>query len=89
MWELPNTEGQLSSEEARAFLKRWEINQSHIEPLRKAKHIFTHIEWRMSGYLVTVEEGVSGTSLTWVTRTELQEQLSLPSAFRIYTGCLK
>ena len=43
-----------------------------------AKHIFTHVEWRMTGYLLTVKG--DGAGLTWADRGAL-ESLAVPSAF--------
>ncbi len=55
LWELPNTEGSLSAEQCRKVLEGWNIKAGHIEPLQKAKHIFSHREWHMTGYLVFAE----------------------------------
>ena len=43
-----------------------------------AKHLFTHVEWRMTGYLLTVRG--EGPALTWADRGDL-DRLTVPSAF--------
>ncbi len=56
LYELPNCEGQLTQDEALAVVKEYGFQPIRIQPLAPAKHIFSHVEWRMSGYLVLVEE---------------------------------
>lgn len=56
LWEFPNTNGDLSLEEGEAVLREWGLHVTKMEPLQKAKHIFTHVEWHMTGYLAQVEE---------------------------------
>ena len=47
---------------------------------KRAKHIFTHVEWQMTGKLVDVCAFLQ--PYTWVTARELRELYALPSAFR-------
>jgi A/G-specific adenine glycosylase len=56
LWEFPNAEGDLTLQECEAVLKNWGVQASGIEPLQKARHIFTHVEWHMTGFLVRTEE---------------------------------
>jgi len=44
-----------------------------------ARHIFTHREWRMTGYVLTVS-GEGPEDFLWADRTALQN-LAVPSAF--------
>ena len=53
---------------------------SAIRTLAKAKHIFTHIEWHMSPYLITCT--AQSNRYQWVTLSELENQFMLPTAFR-------
>ena len=50
--------------------------------LRPAKHIFTHVEWRMTGYYAELSE--PHPALTWVTPAEMRGEYALPSAFRAF-----
>ncbi len=50
--------------------------------VKRAKHIFTHIEWRMTGYLFAVPKELEG--YLWATREEIGEKYALPSAFRAF-----
>ena len=56
LYELPNLSGALSAEEVLSYVKEQQFAPLRIEKLADAKHIFSHIEWRMSGYAILVEE---------------------------------
>ena len=56
------------------------------EPCGETVHIFTHVEWRMRGYILRCETEAPG--YTWVTREE-RLALPMPSAFRYYTAILE
>ena len=60
LYELPNCDGHLSQEEALEKAKEYGFRPIRILPLVPAKHIFSHIEWRMIGYLVLVEDAPEG-----------------------------
>ena len=53
-----------------------------IQSAGKAKHVFTHVEWRLEGVAALVE-GTLGTA-RFVTPKELEEEYCLPSAFAAY-----
>ena len=55
MYELPNYEGELSEKEAVSVVRALGMAPLRIQKTRKAKHIFSHIEWEMSGYRLLVE----------------------------------
>lgn len=84
LWEFPNTLGKLSPQQAEEMLKTLGVCPLQVKRLPKAKHIFTHIEWRMTGYLVSAEEAVETSGLIWANRTELMEQYTIPTAFKSY-----
>lgn len=56
LYELPSCEGHLTQDEALETVKGYGFRPIRILPLASAKHIFSHIEWHMIGYLVLVEE---------------------------------
>ena len=87
LWELPNAAGALTPAEARAWLREQGLEPVKLRALRPAKHIFTHVEWHMTGYLAETEAAGDG-SLLWVSGQELREQYTIPSAFRAYSGIL-
>ena len=86
LYGFPMTEGRLTEEEAAAALSARGIIPSMLRPLGAAKHVFTHREWHMTGYLAETEERVSG--LIYVSTEELEDRYALPSAFRAYRNKL-
>ena len=81
--EYPNVEGNLDGASARVALARWGLEAQRLAPCGTAKHIFTHIEWQMKGYLAEVEGNCP--DFRWVDAREF-ETLAIPSAFRFYTA---
>lgn len=80
MYHLPNTDGFHSEEALQKILEEWEIAPESIRYFREAKHVFTHIDWYMKGYLVTVS--TESSRFLWVTEEELSETYALPAAFQ-------
>lgn len=85
LWEFPNAEGWLSREEGEALLREKGMEPGRMIPLRQATHIFSHIEWKMTGFLVECGHmGIWKENQRWVNRKELEEECAIPSAFRAY-----
>ena len=94
LYELPNVEGNLGQEEVLSLVKEMGYAPIRIQPLGDAKHIFSHIEWHMTGYAVRVEEpemqpqvqsekiGTDG--LLFVDAEDAKEKYAIPSAFAAY-----
>ena len=78
LWEFPHVPGALPEADAAEPLPAWGLTAHEWRKKLDAKHIFTHVEWRMTGYVLTVTGG--GGDFTWVGRDEL-EALAVPSAF--------
>lgn len=49
---------------------------------KKAKHIFTHVEWRMTGYLVEAKEFFP--QYEWRSAEEIFSSYAIPSAFKAF-----
>ena len=85
LYELPNTEGRLEqSQVLEAFCLEPETVLS-VEKLPEAKHIFSHVEWDMSGYRIRIcpDAGDDG-DLIFADKRSLQEKYPLPNAFSAY-----
>ena len=82
MWELPNTEGHLSEEEALQFCHVLQTEPQECAPCGEATHVFTHLNWNMIGYRVTC--AYPSEALVWVSPEELAHAYALPTAFRYY-----
>lgn len=95
MYEFPMLEGRRTAEEVSAYLAENGIRVLRIQPLEDAKHVFTHKEWHMKGYMVRVDElehgapGEDSRSWIFVEPGETEERYPIPSAFSAYTGYLK
>ena len=97
LWEYPNVDGKLSRRAVRAHLEAEGFGVCTIVPLPPARHIFSHIEWELTGWAVTVTdtnepplmaaEEIEGTPspLLWVQREELADKYSIPAAFGYFT----
>ena len=83
LWEFPNTVGKLAPEEARKWLSEQGLSVLKIEPCGEAKHIFTHVEWHMTGYRVIV---VKEKNYVWKTPEEIRDKFAIPSAFSFFLG---
>ena len=53
LWEYPSVQGIKTEEEVRTMFCD---NVAKIQPLGAAKHIFSHIEWRMFGYYIRLRQ---------------------------------
>ena len=80
LWEFPNAEGHLSPEEVAAWCTERELTAKAITEGTPRKHIFTHIEWHMTCYRVTCPTPAG--DFTWATFAQLENEISLPTAFR-------
>ena len=86
LWEFPSADGHLTEAEVEERLALWGLSPLGMEKGPEAKHIFTHREWRMTSFRVTLAD--EGGGLTFVTREELRRAYALPSAFRTFTSLL-
>ena len=87
LWELPSLEGALPPDAVRQALaaRGWRVGE--LLSLRPAKHIFTHVEWHMTGYYVELDAPPDG--LTLVSPAALRADYALPSAFRPFLSVIE
>ena len=83
MWELPNREGNATPAQVVEFLSEQCIETISCKPCGEAKHVFTHVEWHMHGYVA--ECNGESEHFLWKNAEEIQEEYAIPSAFRFYT----
>lgn len=86
LWEFPNTEGKLSEAEAAAYAGTLGITVDACIPCPRKKHIFTHVEWHMSAYLMDCAEEAAG--FLWKSPEEIWADHSIPTAFRFYQSLI-
>ena len=80
LWEFPNVPGKLSVTEAIDAVEDMGIKTKDIIRKVEKKHIFTHIEWHMSGIYMEVKTRTE--SFCWMTAEQINAEAALPTAFR-------
>lgn len=87
LYELPNVQGHLTQEQVIAYSKKIGLHLLHIKQLEPAKHIFSHVEWQMTGYVVRVDELENSCTekMLFVHPAEVQAIYPIPAAFEKYT----
>ena len=80
LWQLPNVEGECSTEQAIRQAAEWGCEPHDLLTQRGKKHIFTHITWEMEGFELAC--GREDPRFVWVTAEDLEQEYALPTAFR-------
>ena len=97
LYELPNTEGHLTEKEAIEYIKKQGYTPVRIQAVTDAKHIFSHVEWHMKGYVVFLqaqefvkEDRLSRNLQDWIfiDVEDTKDNYAIPSAFVKYTEYL-
>jgi len=78
LWEYPN-----EIRPPEACLSGWGI-KGKTARAGTGRHIFTHVEWHMSGLVVEVESAALPEGWRWADGAALRREYALPSAFRCY-----
>lgn len=88
LWELPSLEGKKTRPEVEAYLEEKGLTPAKITELPPAKHIFSHVEWNMTGYRIRLADDAKtvaeATPYTWATPEMLATTYSIPSAFSYF-----
>ncbi|MBQ7955707.1 MAG: A/G-specific adenine glycosylase [Lachnospiraceae bacterium] len=93
LYEFPTMEGHRSAKEVVSYLKEKGLLTIRIQPLLEAKHIFSHKEWHMIGYMVRVDELAAAEKKKpedwlFVEPERTEKEYPIPSAFSAYTDYL-
>ena len=87
LWQPVLWEGEaLAAGEVLARLRAMGLDTGCAAPdaLPAAKHIFSHIEWHMSGILLHLPAQSAPAGCVWASREALQAEYTLPGAFKSY-----
>ena len=79
--------GRLAEDAVRAALADLGVSPVRLTPLGEAKHVFTHLEWHMTGFevlLTPADRPRLPADLLFVPRDELDRAYPLPSAYAAY-----
>lgn len=79
LWEFPNADGALDEAAAAAQAGLWGLTPRIWSRRMTARHIFTHVEWHMTGYVLEVSGG-GPEDFFWADGPELEKR-AVPSAF--------
>ncbi|WP_077610462.1 A/G-specific adenine glycosylase [Clostridium sp. Marseille-P2415] len=85
LYEFPNLDGHL---DGKTILTHLGVKEAGITPLPAAKHVFSHVEWHMTGFRIELKEEPAGDFL-WVTPEDMKKTYSLPGAFKAYTKLIR
>ena len=91
LYEFPNLPGSVGEEEALAYVRQSGFEALRIRKLPDAKHVFSHVTWRMTGYYITIApETENGGQNEWIfaDRAELKNVYPIPAAFAAYANLL-
>lgn len=86
LYELPNVEGSFTRKQVIEYCNSIGLYPLHVEKIESAKHIFSHVEWHMTAYIIKVDELEKNCSedLLFVKQGEIEKTYSIPSAFEKY-----
>ena len=86
LYELPNVPGHLSRREVEAYCRDIGLMPVRLKRLPEAKHIFSHVEWHMTGYEVWVDalEKTNKKDYLFIHPEEIERDYPIPSAFEKY-----
>ena len=84
LWQPFLQEGTLTEADALAALEALGLAPAGCTALPAAKHIFTHIEWHMSGWQCEASAAPLPEGFVWATPQQLQQEYTLPGAFKAY-----
>jgi len=86
LYEFPNEEGFLTENEVIEMVKKKHLVPIYVKKLEEAKHIFSHVEWHMKGYMVKVSQlELNESKSLFVEIEDAKKNYPIPSAFAKYT----
>lgn len=89
LWEFPHEEGHLSRQETISFLENRGFAPRKLQTLKPAKHIFTHVEWQMTGYLIRCDLMPVAENEVLAGAAARAETYTIPSAFAAFKRVLE
>lgn len=87
LYQFPNLDGHLKKRDIQNFLESLGSDAGEIEPAGEARHVFSHVEWHMTGYIVRLTGKIPSPYLS-VEREELRGKYPVPNAFSTYIKLL-
>ena len=85
---LPYAEADLAAEDVPAACAEWGVRALSVRPLDAARHVFSHVTWRMRGYWVECDVDRLPDACLVATADEVRDRYAIPTAFAAYRGLL-
>lgn len=79
LWQLPDTQGELTLSQMLAQAEAWGVHPRNILKTVQRSHIFTHVEWELTGCYL---ECGADAAFYWASPEEIREKIGLPTAYR-------
>ena len=80
LWQFPDVKGKMDAEQALAHLQSLGLTPKDICLQAEKSHIFTHVQWNMRGFYITVSR--TADDYLWVDKNALETRYALPTAYR-------
>ncbi len=84
LWEFPNAEGHLSTEDAFRRALTWGFSPEGAVKTVDGVHIFTHLEWHMQGILLPCTTAAAPEGTLFASAEEIEKAYPIASAFRVF-----
>lgn len=90
MYEFPVLEGYASDSDALKAVQKIGLQPLHIQKIEDAKHVFTHKEWHMRGYMIRVAQSEKDTFASdgkdyfLIEAEKTEERYPIPAAYATY-----
>ena len=88
LWEFPNYEGEYSYQAVMELAKKLGATVLSAEMAGEGRHLFTHVEWQMTGVVLKVRAFDPKGECVLATLPQVNEEYPLPTAFRPFTRML-
>ena len=82
LWQFPNVSKKLTTEETLQEAEKMGLHPRELLRQVERKHIFTHIQWNMTGIYMDVAQAEG--NFHWFTAEQINTQAALPTAFRLF-----
>ena len=84
LYGLPYVEAAIEEGDVPAACTEWGVFATHVTPLSPTKHVFTHVTWRISAYLVRGALEALPAHCVLATAEEIASRYAIPTAFAAY-----
>lgn len=83
LYEFPAQKGLWTNSQVNRWIQEQGIQTFSVESMGEARHIFTHVEWKMSGYRIQLDRELAG-DWTFVSWEQVRSSYPLPTAIQAY-----